>query len=226
MRLHRHITTSAAAWEASDRDEGELYRGGRLDAGGQWSGENTDDLNESELAFVAASQELHRSEELAKARSARRLRRSLVAVAIVAVVAIVAGGFAWTRQRAANTNKRAADAAALNATKQRDAATAAAADAEQQRQAADSAKAEADQQRQTAVDTAYAAETHRMAGISTTLVNTDPAGNGARSRSQRPHQRPSDTRSVAERTVCIAGARFDRPGYLVTQADSIPQVTS
>ena len=40
LRLQRHITTSAFAWEASGRDDGELYRGGRLEAAAQWVGDH------------------------------------------------------------------------------------------------------------------------------------------------------------------------------------------
>ncbi len=32
LRIHRHLTETAATWIASDRDDGELYRGGRLEA--------------------------------------------------------------------------------------------------------------------------------------------------------------------------------------------------
>ena len=38
LRLHRHITTSARSWEAAGRDDGELYRGARLDAAARLAG--------------------------------------------------------------------------------------------------------------------------------------------------------------------------------------------
>ena len=161
LRLHRHITTSAAAWEAGDRDEGELYRGGRLEAAGLWAGEHADDLNESELGFVAASVEQQRLAERARARSARRLRRLLVATAIIALIALVAGGVAWHQQSEAAASRRAADLAAREATTQRDAATVAATDAQQQRQSA--------------LDAAFASDTERMAAIAPRLAKTDPS---------------------------------------------------
>ena len=37
LRLHRDVTGESGAWVASGRDEGELYRGARLEAAEQWA---------------------------------------------------------------------------------------------------------------------------------------------------------------------------------------------
>ena len=60
LRLHRHLTDAAQAWEEMDRDPGELYRGARLAQALEWAGmvENAGMLNELERAFLEASQEL------------------------------------------------------------------------------------------------------------------------------------------------------------------------
>ncbi|MEZ5231724.1 MAG: hypothetical protein R2749_03310 [Acidimicrobiales bacterium] len=46
LRVLRHLTAAAAAWEASGRDAGELYRGGRLEAAEAWADEQPDRLND------------------------------------------------------------------------------------------------------------------------------------------------------------------------------------
>ncbi|MGZ4773420.1 MAG: nSTAND1 domain-containing NTPase, partial [Ilumatobacteraceae bacterium] len=181
LRLQRHITTSASAWEARARDDSELYHGARLETATHWVDEHPGELNDTERAFIDASRDQHRSIEAARVRSARRLRRAVVAMAAIAIIALVAGGIAWRQQRAATSSRRAAAAAAREANDQRDAATASATDAEQQRLISDqqrllaqAASRDADTQRESAVATAYAAETARMAAIAPRLAKSDP----------------------------------------------------
>ncbi len=126
LRLHRHLTGAAAAWEFSDHDPGELYRGGRLESAMAWADLHRADLNAKEAAFIdesAAADHLRRTVE---ARSRRRLRRLLVVVAGVAVIALVAGALALQqRSRAqaqaylAETERLAASAVTLAVTNQR-----------------------------------------------------------------------------------------------------------
>lgn len=126
LRIHRHITSSAAAWASSDRDPGELYRGGRLETAEVWAEDHRSDLNPLETAFIHASREADRRRQAGDARSRRRLRRLLVGVAAVALVALVAGTLAFQqRTRAqskasqAETERLAATAATLAVTNQR-----------------------------------------------------------------------------------------------------------
>jgi serine/threonine protein kinase/WD40 repeat protein len=126
LRLHRHLTLAAPTWEASGRDPGELYRGGRLEAAGAWCLLHAFDLNAEEAAFIEASIESDARQRAAAARSARRVRRLLVGVACIAVVALAAGALAFQqRSRAqaeahqAETERLAASAATLAVTNQR-----------------------------------------------------------------------------------------------------------
>ena len=47
-------TETAGAWLASDRDPGELYRGGRLETAEGWAGLSGDDMNDVEREFLDA----------------------------------------------------------------------------------------------------------------------------------------------------------------------------
>ncbi len=224
MRLHRHLTTTVSGWEASGRDESELYRGARLEAAAQWMAQHPVDLNEPELAFIAASEDLNRATQAAALRSARRLRRSLVAVATIAAFALIAGGLAWGKQREATHSRRAADAAALEATQQRDAARVSATEGDRQRRAAEQATAEASAQRKTAQQTAFSAETERMAALAPKLAKTDPTlglllaaeANG------RDNSNPNTLGALqdvlaAENTLGYIRPDATRPGYLFQQ---------
>ncbi len=100
LRLHRHVTTSAAAWEAMGRVPSELYRGPRLSAALDWLSSNPY-LSSLEQEFLDVS----RAEE---ARSTRRLRTLVSTLAVALVVALVAGGLALvSRSRTADARDRA-----------------------------------------------------------------------------------------------------------------------
>jgi WD40 repeat protein len=170
LRTHRHLTGAAQEWARLDRDPGELYRGARLAAAGEWAEVHGAALNPLEREFLEASKELawrreaereaqqqreleaaralaaeqekranieqRRAEE--QARAAGRLRRralllagAMVVAAILAVVALVAFRQATQSATAARaealnraTAQAQADAAALEASQQRDAAQA------------------------------------------------------------------------------------------------------
>ena len=51
-RLRRHITQAASEWDATGRDQGELYRGARLAAALDWSTDHAYELNELEREFA------------------------------------------------------------------------------------------------------------------------------------------------------------------------------
>jgi DNA-binding SARP family transcriptional activator/WD40 repeat protein len=126
LRLHRHLTAAAATWEASGRDSGELYRGGRLEAAAVWTRQHPHDLNADEAAFIDTSVESDARQRAAEVRSQRRVRRLLIGVACIAVLAVVAGAIAFqqrSRARAeahqAETERLAASASTLGVTNQR-----------------------------------------------------------------------------------------------------------
>ena len=85
LRLHRHLTDSALAWEEMNRDPGELYRGARLAQALEWAGmvENAAMLNEGERAFLKASRAL---EEQKQAQREERRQRELEAAQKIAQV--------------------------------------------------------------------------------------------------------------------------------------------
>ncbi|MDT8304725.1 MAG: BTAD domain-containing putative transcriptional regulator, partial [Anaerolineae bacterium] len=120
LLLHRHLTDAAQEWEAIGRDEGELYRGARLEQALSWSSANRDRLNPLEMAFLAASRglakrraaerEAERQRELEAARrladierrraeegvkSANRLRRRAYLIASVGVAAVILAALAF-----------------------------------------------------------------------------------------------------------------------------------
>jgi WD40 repeat protein/class 3 adenylate cyclase len=63
LRIHRHLTEAAQGWERLEKDAGELYRGARLAAAGEWAEAYGEALNPLEWEFLAASQELARRRE-------------------------------------------------------------------------------------------------------------------------------------------------------------------
>jgi hypothetical protein len=90
-RLRRHITRAATDWDASGRDQGELYRGARLAAALDWSPEHAFELNELERTFVAESREAAEHETRAARRTNRRLRVLLAGVAVLLAAAVASG---------------------------------------------------------------------------------------------------------------------------------------
>ena len=145
LRLQRHLGDSARNWVRSERDDGELYRGGRLDSALDWLAAHAAEVLPDEQVFLAASRTAAEAATRRDQRARRRLRRAFATVAVVAVLAIVAGALAF---------------------QQRGTARAAAADA---RLAAADAHTAAD----TAEATAYRAETGRLASLAPTLASTD-----------------------------------------------------
>lgn len=64
LRLHRHLTLAAEAWERRKRDPGDLYRGTRLKQATVWAKKHSNALSGLEMAFLEASNELTRQEEI------------------------------------------------------------------------------------------------------------------------------------------------------------------
>ena len=63
LRLHRHLTLAAGAWERRGRDPGELYRGTRLAQALAWAEGSSDRLSGLERDFLAESRDLERKTE-------------------------------------------------------------------------------------------------------------------------------------------------------------------
>jgi hypothetical protein len=72
LRIHRHLTEAAQEWARLEGEPGELYRGARLAAAGEWAEAHGKALNPLEREFLAASQELALRREAE--REARRRR--------------------------------------------------------------------------------------------------------------------------------------------------------
>ncbi len=125
LRIHRHLTVAAGEWQRLEQDPGELYRGARLAAAGEWAEEHDQELNPLEREFLAASKEsawrreaereaqsqreLEAARQLAEAErqraeeragSAARLRRRAILLALALVVALIAAaaaGLLWNQ---------------------------------------------------------------------------------------------------------------------------------
>ncbi|HSF80558.1 MAG TPA: BTAD domain-containing putative transcriptional regulator [Anaerolineales bacterium] len=139
LRLHRHLTEAALAWEKLDRDSGELYRGARLAQALEWSEqpENAGALNKLEQAFLSAShalaeqeaaahefqrqRELESAQALAQAeaqraqeqaQASRRLTRltAFLAVALVFVVILLGVAYLFAGRNASLAEQNAASA--------------------------------------------------------------------------------------------------------------------
>jgi formylglycine-generating enzyme required for sulfatase activity len=64
LRLHRHLTESAAEWERHGREAGELYRGTRLRLIQEWLKGKSDAISALEMEFLRASRNVKRQERL------------------------------------------------------------------------------------------------------------------------------------------------------------------
>ena len=165
LRLHRHLTTTATAWDERGRDDGDLYRGVRLDAATTWIEADGPALNSVESDFVAASRQRREAELEDEKRRTRRLRRLLVTTAVVAVIALVAGSFAIREQRRADDQTTRAEENAAVASEQADEAAASADLADQAAQDAQAAQAAGEVERLRAVAEANAPTTSETAAL-------------------------------------------------------------
>ena len=100
QRIMRHLSSTAAAWDAMGRPDSELYRGSRLATTQQWRDAARPALTAVERAFLDASA-AHRTAGLAAAhlqlqerRMVRRLSWMSAAAASLAIVAVSASLFA------------------------------------------------------------------------------------------------------------------------------------
>ena len=111
-QLRQHLTQASKQWQATQRDDSELYRGARLSAALDWAATRGPDLNELERSYLAESRQASERGADSQRRANRRLRGLLVGTAVFLVVALVAGGFALVQQgRAQDEAVRAEDQA-------------------------------------------------------------------------------------------------------------------
>jgi DNA-binding SARP family transcriptional activator len=78
LRLHRHLTEAAQAWDELDRSPGELYRGARLSQILEWVDTHQADLSVLEKDFLEASKE--RAERVENERRAQQERELAAAL--------------------------------------------------------------------------------------------------------------------------------------------------
>jgi class 3 adenylate cyclase len=88
LRALAHLESASRDWDASGRNESELYAGRRLEAAEEVS---PDKLNDLERIYLAASVE-HREAEHRKARRATRRLQTMVVVLVVLLVASAIAG--------------------------------------------------------------------------------------------------------------------------------------
>src|SRR4051794_2465818 len=119
-RVHRHLTRSAAEWEARERDPSELYRGARLAATLGWADNGGGDavgeaLNASERAFLDESRTGFAREGERQRHVNRRLRSLLAVGTVLLLAALAAGAIAARQWGAARSQTTAAIAQRLGA---------------------------------------------------------------------------------------------------------------
>ncbi len=113
-QLRMHVTQSARQWRDRQDDPSELYRGARLSAALDWSGEHATDMNELEREFLAASRQASERDADRQRRTNRRLRGLLVGVGVFLVIALVAGSLALVQQSRARASAARAQRAATD----------------------------------------------------------------------------------------------------------------
>lgn len=122
LRILHHLTMAAAAWEKADRDDGELYRGARLETADEWAAEHPNEMSDGERAFLDTGTARRDADIDLERRRIRRLRSLLAAVGVVAVLALVAGLIALAQRREADENAAEAEVRRVTAESERAAA--------------------------------------------------------------------------------------------------------
>jgi WD40 repeat protein len=88
--VRRALTEAAAAWDAGERDSGDLYRGARLAGAIEWANAHEGELNELERTYIAESRAAADEESRRERRTNRRLRVLLAVAGVLLVAAAVA----------------------------------------------------------------------------------------------------------------------------------------
>jgi WD40 repeat protein/tRNA A-37 threonylcarbamoyl transferase component Bud32 len=114
LRTLRQLATAARSWEESERDDADLYRGARLEAALERTGDQNE-LPDFQREFLAASRDAQEHELKSAQRRARRLRVLLAVVAAALVAAVIAGSFALVQRGSARRTATDAQAGRLAA---------------------------------------------------------------------------------------------------------------
>jgi WD40 repeat protein/tRNA A-37 threonylcarbamoyl transferase component Bud32 len=114
LRALRQLATAARSWEQSGRDDADLYRGARLDAALESSGDRQQ-LAQVEREFLAASRGAQERDLMSAQRRARRLRALLAVVGAALVAAVIAGSLALVQRGSARRSATVAQAGRLAA---------------------------------------------------------------------------------------------------------------
>lgn len=195
LRIQRHLTETASAWADSGRDDGELYRGARLETVTGWAADHEPDLNLAELDFLGASITAHEAEQAAERerfdeqlRANRRLRSSVVIATVIALLAAAIGIFALQQRSRAD--------------EQADEAVAQATAADEARLEAEAARAEADANAAAATDALVDAAAERGRANDSAIE----------ARQQADAARAAEQQADLERLRAVAGdVAADRP---------------
>jgi WD40 repeat protein/DNA-binding SARP family transcriptional activator len=122
QRILRHLTTSAASWEAMGRPDAELYRGARLAQALGWRDAAHPDLTHLERDFLDASAAREAADLRAaqtqlrhQRRTVRRLRRMVTGVAVLAALATISSLVALDQRERANQRSTIAEARRVSA---------------------------------------------------------------------------------------------------------------
>ena len=110
LALHRRLTLAANSWEASNRDDGLLLRGGQLIAVTEWTTDpvQPSQLNRVERDLVAASVAKDRAERDRQRATTKRLAQLLAAVAVLAMLATALGVYGLFARSWANNQRDSA----------------------------------------------------------------------------------------------------------------------
>lgn len=115
LRVLGHLTHAAGEWHAGDREEGELYRGSRLDTALDYAGSRRAQLSGAEVAFLDAARRRRDGERASARQTVRRLRVLTGSLAAGLVIAMVAGGVAWQAGQQESEARRREQATARSA---------------------------------------------------------------------------------------------------------------
>jgi WD40 repeat protein/class 3 adenylate cyclase len=112
-RLHLHLAQTVDEWQERGRDPADLFRGARLAAALDWTGEHALELNEAEREFLEESRAASERDAERQRRTNRRLRSLLVGTAVFLVLALVAGSLAVVQRAKAQREERISTAREL-----------------------------------------------------------------------------------------------------------------
>ena len=232
LRLLRHLSDAAASWDTLGRDQGELYRGARLEQAIAWQAGRPNDLNPLEREFIGASRELREADERAaqeqlrnRTRQNRRLRIALAVVALALAGAIAGTVVALDQRGTARDQTARAEGEAVRANEETEradeqtrVAQGEATRAEEEAAAAEAARTEEAAARSDAENARFVAETSRLVESAPTRADDD-SRQGLLIAAEAHRRAPSPETLGALQTVLVN--RGGLQGYLGSGAPYI-----